>query len=216
MSSKPWERKSPSYKRIEDTRNLRECILICCEGKATEPNYFRKFPINSNVIELDIVGEGFNTLSLVKEAIRLKDAAISINKPYNQIWCIFDKDSFSIDIFNSAIYKAQRNGIKIAYSNECFELWYLLHYNFINTACSRKSYKGMLTRCLGHKYKKNDPTMYEKLLPFQLKAIKHSMALLKKYSSCNPAKDNPSTTVHELVQELNKYINDEPIAKHKV
>ena len=56
-------------------KDLRETFLIVCEGERTEPNYFSKFPINREVIEVDIFGEGKNTDSLVLEAINLKSIA---------------------------------------------------------------------------------------------------------------------------------------------
>ena len=41
-------------------------LLIYCEGEKTEPNYFRSFRIAR-----EVVGEGYNTLSLVKKEMRL-------------------------------------------------------------------------------------------------------------------------------------------------
>lgn len=97
--------------------------------------------------------------------------------------------------------------IKIAYSNEAFELWYLLHFNYYDTKMSRTSYKKMLTSLLKEKYKKNSVDMYEKLLDKQANAIRNAKKLLSAYSSLNPEQDNPSTTVFILVEELNKYKN---------
>ena len=58
--------------RLENTRKLRR-FLIVCEGEKTEPNYFRKFPKNPEVYDsIDIRGTGYNTVSLINEAIRLK------------------------------------------------------------------------------------------------------------------------------------------------
>jgi hypothetical protein len=59
---------------------------------------------------------------------------------------------------------------------------------------------------MGKKYKKKSYDMYEDLIDKQSDAIKHAEKLLDEYPIRNPEKDNPSTTVHMLVQELNKYI----------
>ncbi|WP_414520895.1 AAA family ATPase, partial [Umezakia ovalisporum] len=40
------------------TRKLRKKFLIVCEGKETEPNYFKSFPVPKDVI--DVQGFGFN------------------------------------------------------------------------------------------------------------------------------------------------------------
>nr|WP_233786988.1 hypothetical protein [Dulcicalothrix desertica] len=37
--------------------------------------------------------------------------------------------------------------------------------------------------------------------------MKNAENLLKQYESHNPAKDNPSTAVHILVKELNRFIS---------
>jgi hypothetical protein len=66
-------RQSRSYsQRKVETRELIERFLIVCEGEKTEPNYFKSFRVPKDVI--DIYGLGANTISLVKEAIKLRDA----------------------------------------------------------------------------------------------------------------------------------------------
>jgi hypothetical protein len=67
--------------------------------------------------------------------------------------------------------------------------------------------ESLLASLSGRKYKKNSETIYDELIDKQANAIKNATNLLKLYKPCNPAKDNPSTTVHLLVQELNKFIH---------
>ncbi len=80
--SKPWAR-TGGYGRREDTRPIRDRILIVCEGAATEPNYFRAFPVKTELVEVHIKGAGANTKSLVEAAIRRKQEARRNGKPYN-------------------------------------------------------------------------------------------------------------------------------------
>ncbi|MBF0541048.1 MAG: hypothetical protein HQK91_06325 [Nitrospirae bacterium] len=47
--------------------------------------------------------------------------------------------------------------------------------------------------------------MFDKLLPYQSAAIKNAETLIASYPNSDPEKDNPSTTVHELVIQLNSY-----------
>jgi hypothetical protein len=182
-----------------------------CEGEKTEPNYFRSFPVDPKVIKLDIKGEGKNTKSLVENAISLKNDSESDET--DRFWCVFDrnkspKNPNDSQNFNSAITLARDNGIDVAYSNDAFELWYLLHFHFYNTGISRHDYQNMLTKLLGHEYKKNSETIYEELKDKQQDAIKHAKRLLQEYEPPNPETDNPSTTVHLLVEELNSFIPD--------
>jgi hypothetical protein len=201
-------------------------ILIVCEGEKTEPNYFnwwkekleniKKAGKSRTVGRIDVVpddgievkGEGKNTESLVRRAIQYRDQA---NIDYTQVWCVFDKDSFKPKQYNAAINKAHKENMKVAYTNEAFELWYLLHFDFVNTGVSREQYKEKLTILLGKKYKKNNPKMYEILLNLpnadQQKAIQRAKKLLKSYErERNYADQNPSTTVHELVEFLNDHV----------
>lgn len=49
--------------------------------------------------------------------------------------------------------------------------------------------------------------MYQKLLSRQPDAIQNARTLLASYPTPDPLHDNPSTTVVDLVEELNKYID---------
>jgi hypothetical protein len=201
--------------------------LIVCEGEKTEPNYFKWWQkqlenirraakskcgidVNSYNDEIKVKGEGKNTNSLVKKAVELTEqASIDHKINYTQVWCVFDRDSFKPENYNTAIEQARAEDFKVAYSNEAFELWYLLHFDYVNTGVSRKQYKKMLTKRLAEKYKKNDPEIYEKLLKHpkadQQEAIENAKKLLNKNAG-DYANHNPSTTVFELVESLNDYV----------
>ena len=89
---------------------------------------------------------------------------------------------------------------------ECFELWYILHFEYLTSGISRKQYCERLNRLIGKKYEKRDQEMYDLLLDKQNTALRNAKKLLENYNPRTPANNNPSTTVHLLVQELNKYI----------
>lgn len=202
------------------TRPQRKRFLILCEGAKTEPNYFYGFRLRREIAEIE--GVGRNTLSLVEEAIRKRDEFLAQGIEFDQTWCVFDRDSFGAQLFNEAIRRARAAGMHVAYSNEAFELWYLLHFDFHTSALSRAQYGGMLTQRLGSDYRKNREDIYQVLLPRQGDAIRNARRLLQEYhdpngaeieseTGClkefrglNPEADNPSTTVHCLVEELNR------------
>ena len=175
---------------------MRERFLIVCGGKETEPNYFEGFRVSKDV---KVIRSGRNTIGLVNQALRLKE-----KDDYDQVWCVFDKDSFPAQDFNQAIELAETNGIRAAYSNEAFELWYLLHYNYHDTAMHRSLYCDKLSEQLGQEYKKNCKEMYDILEPRLPDAIRNASKLLESYTPHNPAQDNPCTTVHLLVDQLNR------------
>ena len=197
MAKKTRNSRGYSPRRV-NTREIRPRFLIVCEGEKTEPNYFKGFRVPKLVI--DIQGLGENPSNLVQSAKRFKD-----QEEYDQVWCVFDRDDWTEEDFNNAIHSARSHNFKVAYSNEAFELWYVLHFEFLNTGIPRSAYLAKLTSLLGQKYQKNSLTIYDELSEKQLFAINNAKRLIQMYEPQNPVKDNPSTTVHLLVQELNKF-----------
>ena len=55
------------------------------------------------------------------------------NNPYypedgDSIWCVFDRDDNSNEVFCVPNSPLKRKAIILAYSNPSFELWFLLHF----------------------------------------------------------------------------------------
>lgn len=196
-------------KRKVETRTPHVSFLIVCEGTKTEPNYFEALiqDRNSEVIEYEITGEACGTVSLVVKAITLRDKS---HKQFDRVWVVFDKDDFTD--FNQAIALAKRNNIQSAWSNEAFELWYFLHFQYLDTGISRSQYIKIIEREVRkraknpfYKYNKKSPETYLLLKAHgnEKQAIEHARRLKKGYKGTNYASHKPCTTVHELVEELN-------------
>jgi hypothetical protein len=184
--------------RRVDALPVRQTFLIVCEGEKTEPNYFRRFRVPQVIIQVE--GLGMNTVGLVQRTIELRQQG-----DYDQTWSVFDKDDFSDKDFNDAIVLARQNGICVAYSNQSFELWYVLHFDFMHSAITRKDYMKILNEKLGKEYKKNSLTIYDELRERQATAIRNARNLLNEYHLPRPAKNDPSTTVHLLVEQLAEF-----------
>lgn len=187
---------------LANIRETRKCFRIVCGGTETEPNYFKSFRKLGVNVKVD--GYAVCPSQLVAKAKREKRAG-----DYSQVWCVFDRDSgtFTSEDFNEAIKNAEQAGIQIAYSNECFELWYVLHFCYHQTASSCQDYINILHRHLGCTYSKTSKKMYEYLEEhgYQADAIQHAEKLLAQYDASLPRDQaNPSTTVHHLVRELIK------------
>jgi len=190
------------------SREIKVFFLIVCEGEKTEPNYFKKFKgkFGNVIFEIDCEGKGYNTLKVVEEAIKVRDK--NPNR-YNRVWAVFDKDSFPDNDFNSAIQKANTNNIGCAWSNEAFELWYLLHFQYRNTSMCRVDYKKTIENEInkhasGFIYAKNSNEMYDILQKYgnQAQAIKNAEKLSQQYDNQDFANQNPRTQVHQLVKQL--------------
>lgn len=192
-----------NLQRKEDTKNERLLIGIFCEGKETEPKYFNPLckevgltAVRGVPNKIYTEGTGRNTVSLVRYAEKFKDE-------YDEVWVVFDKDSF--DQFDEAIALARKEGINVAYSNECFELWFILHKEYYSAANTRKNYFEKMSEILGENYEKSVSGMYTFFKNDTDTAIKNAKKLLAEHAEADtttPSKMKPSTTVHLLVERL--------------
>lgn len=204
------------FSRIEVGRSVekktqRIFFLIVCEGVKTEPNYFlqlkKSLPVGTLDVQMDIVGTGRNTNSLIDYALKY---AQRNSKKFDRIWAVFDRDSFKESSFNDAIQNAKNNQIKVAWSNEAFELWFLLHFQYVNNNMSRSGYQKYLEREISAKlqapytYKKNDPNTHKILIAHgnQKQAILWAKKLVQNFTCTRYATHNPCTMVYELIEEL--------------
>lgn len=208
--------KQLKYQKPQRKPQVIRCrILIVCEGAKTEPGYFHNFHQQQRgtiIYDIDTDGGGINTLKVVQKAIDLRDRACDDKKPYDSVWAVFDRDSFPCDNFDNAVRKCHAQDIRCAWSNEAFELWYLLHFRSVTQCMGRDEYKNALSEAVttsaGYKkkkkpyvYAKNDPKNYEIMtqLGDQEQAIKRAQEMAKNFNDHCYHTHNPLTTVCDLV-----------------
>lgn len=133
-------------KRGNVQKKLKSRLHIFCEGEKTEPNYLteyieKKFPGT----KLSYVRKTRkNTpVQLVNEAAKEKK-----NSPVDdEFWVVYDRESvnkYPDSLHAKARDKANANGIEIALSNVCFEIWILLHFQ--NSLAEYSDYSDLLRR----------------------------------------------------------------------
>lgn len=213
---KAQRRKEPSLIRPIAKFTEKPSILIVCEGENTEPSYFNQFRITSAKVKS--VGEGFNTISLVYRALELAQQG-----NYDKVWCVFDKDDFKDEDFNNAIQIAEANNFGVAYSNQAFEYWLILHFNdHQGGGMHRDSYNEKINNLLklfqvnynGNGSKIINDDFFELLDGIDSKtnrkrvdlAIVRAERNFEQLDHTNPAKEESSTTVFRLVRELLRYV----------
>jgi hypothetical protein len=202
--NKPWEQ--PLFGRAPAATRERRRVLIVCEDGKSSRYYFESFPVDKQRIEISVLGTGMNTDSLVEEAVRKTEQAERNGRRYSDVWCVFDRDSFPLGNYTRAFQLAENKKIKATWANEAFELWYLLHYCYLDAGISRADYKEKL-REKGLDYDKADKAIYEKVKPLQERAIKNAARQEKHWNDSGkvcPERENPSTSVHKLVEYLNQ------------
>lgn len=198
--------------REQGTRGKIVRFLIVCEGEKTEPNYFKAFTERwSEVKEIKVTGCGCSTCQLIIEAKKLREKLERERMvPFDRVWLVFDKDDFKD--FNKAIADAKKEGMNCAWSNQAFELWYVLHFQYLDTGVDRKQYIGMIedkvrkaSKSKTFKYKKNDVGFYQILQEHGDEdfAFKNAEKLRNRHKGkSNYATHNPRTEVDLLVDEL--------------
>lgn len=200
--------------RIQKERS--QTWLFVCEGTKTEPNYLASLINYANSksqqakIKADIHGVGRNTESLVEcveDFFRYVGEFKSYPAiPHEKIFVLFDKDSFKAAQFGNAINMSISKGYIPIWSNECFELWYILHFCYYTSDNGREKYFDKLDGLLGIEYDKADDIFSLINSSEHLKnAITYSKKL-EENSKCetSPSKKVPCTQMLTLIKEIEK------------
>lgn len=222
MSLKPLKKSdmNKSWMKSRQSRKKKfqpEYHLVVSEGIKTEPNYFTaiKNIINSQYrekIQLDISGEGDNTINLFEKA---KIRARENPNIYRHVWIVYDTDDFPAENIDLIPYLCHNNTTEeteyhAIWSNQCMELWYLLHFSFMHSDLHREEYYPKLNACLNDigcgNYRKNRTDMYEILRPYMDEAIYNAKKLNKINEGKNPSQSSPGTKIYELIEKLKLYL----------
>lgn len=193
------------------TRVPKKAILIVCEGKCTEPDYFnylrRKWKINPKLVDVQIIGAdqcGNDPKSIVRYAKEQRDDRKKSKKlAFDSIWCVFDVEAPPHLSLPDAISQAADLKFNLALTNPAFEYWLLLHFN--NTSRPLTPSGQAMKELCKHlpDYNKNLPDeMMEDISPLTSTAVKRARERFGSYSISDVKKTNPSTHVYKLVEEL--------------
>lgn len=129
-------------------------------------------------------------------------------------WIVIDRDvertgggGHSAEDYNSAIQQSIAKDISVAYSNPCFELWYLLHFNYHNTAIDRDTVRRKLKKYM-FGYSKSDKAHFEKLYDKMNSAIRNARKLDGEgaIDEIKNAAKNPVTRVYKIVEMLRSFL----------
>ena len=192
--------------RRKRSRGVNSVLHIFCEG-ATEGAYFeaykRKIHCAAVVIEHSHHGD---PKGLVAEAIKAKEGS-----PANDIfWVVYDAEELSqrnkLQSHAEAFQAANRNGINIAFSAICFEVWLLLHFTpnpsmFLQPSKAVKELQKYIKN-----YKKGDlnilTTLQDKLSAARVNAASLTQRQQRNHPDVPMYEYNPYTTVHLLLDAI--------------
>lgn len=205
--------------RKESLLYQRSLFIIACEGENTERLYFkswftrlletRQLSARSCVIASH---SHTNPSGVLKDLLAFQDGGLTF-KDFEHRWIIIDRDAertngggHTLADFNTALQQARqkRPKVSVAWSNPCFELWYLLHFRYQNTGTDRDLIQGQLTSDLEHKYDKSDPNLFSLTIGKLPDALRNARRLHGDFQEqgLSADKSNPCTTVYQLVELL--------------
>jgi hypothetical protein len=176
----------------------------------TEPDYFNGFAktYRNPRIHIKIAGEHGVPLTLVANAKAHKSSAEDDarrerdqNLAFDSVWCVFDVDDHPN--IPDARQMARDNGIEVAISNPCFELWLLLHLRESPGMNDRAAIQRMLVRHMPDYDKGVD---FARISEGYRDAVRRAEQL-DKLAQGDPER-NPTTGVYRLtriIEEGGKY-----------
>ncbi|ROP40414.1 RloB-like protein [Saccharothrix texasensis] len=178
-----------------------------CEGEVTEPEYFAfvRDQLKEHLISIVALGDLGDPLSVVEEAImRRKNAskrarqAKDENLTYDEIWCVVDVDDHAR--LPEAKNLAKKEGINLAVSNPCFELWALLHFQEQNAHINSIAIQ---RRLRSHMPGYEKSLRCDAMVGAYTLAKQRAMALEKQHErNMSKQGSNPSTDVWKLVDKI--------------
>ena len=200
-------------------------LWILCEGTKTEINYLQgyikdKHCNNRRVSFIRIPKVPENTpKSLVKKAVNVKKSAES--KIGDIFWVAYDRESpakYSDELHSQALSVATNNGVNVALTNVCIEMWLLLHFGY--TTASYNSCDDLLRtskfkahcKALGiNSYDKGCSNIYERFKPYVKDAISNAEKLenhnIKNYQQGTPSYNmNPYTDFHKILEAIDVFV----------
>lgn len=129
----------------ESVKNENIKIMIFAEGQVTEIEYFEGIKAHKKELNIPAIidvkpikrpeskASWSNITSIIKFIEEKKEEyridGVDFLKPNDQLWIIFDRDKILEHQYNTALKYSVDNNYKIGFTNSCFELWLLLHFD---------------------------------------------------------------------------------------
>ena len=195
--------KHTDLRRAKPKRKPKPLVVLFCEGEITEPTYLACINRHwGNHVALDFRECGTDPKGIVNAAVKVKKHSKRLkksdpNEEIEAIWCVFDRDQHLL--VPEALQQADANDIPVAFSDPCFELWLLLHFQD-QTAHLERAEASRLCKLYMPDYRKQ-PDM-ELLLPLLPEAERRAAALCNRQDTAEMNRSNPWTEVHRLIESM--------------
>ncbi|NBE81798.1 RloB family protein [Micromonospora rubida] len=163
-------------------------MLIATNGESTERAYFNGLKQESWVRpRVVVVVQRGSPVDLVRGAGRRRQ-----RDDFDEAWAVCDIDEYPTQ---PASVEAVASDVKLAWSNPCFEVWLLLHYD----NCTRFVENAKKARDL---LREHEPHWDKTALNFDRFRDRIEDALRRATQLDPPPKGNPSTAVGQIIAAL--------------
>jgi hypothetical protein len=196
-------------KRKVATRQPKKTLVVFCEGTKTEPQYLealKRLPAVHDVAAVDLRVEtghgGPVPQMLVSLALAARDRARDEDAEIDEFWCVFDVEwPTNHPGLVDAVLEAEQNGVKLAVSNPCFELWLILHFQDHGSWLDNTEARRLRRQIDGVVDKSLDPTQY---MPRVDEATRRAAELEKRHrrDRNDLPQNNPSSGMHWLLASV--------------
>lgn len=187
--------------RQQGNRTVRKTILIYCEGE-TERIYFEQLRIlkRSKLVSVKIKNVKRSAIKLAQHAFR--DSSYQY---FDEVWVVFDKDDLTEKQLEEVNVFCEEKDIHIAYTNEAFELWLLLHFEVVDVSekYPRAVLNNKMEEHLGVTQYFRHKADESIIAPI---ALRHEVAIRncsKMMSFRNTeSRENPYCNIHDMIQYI--------------
>jgi RloB-like protein len=202
MGPHPRRRQAESLRRVAGKRPELRTIVVFTEGKNSEPDYInglkKLLHVTDGVaLNLELHPEYGVPYTLVELAVeRKKDSEI------DECWCLFDVEwPDNHPNLKDAVSLAQKNSVRLAISNPCFEIWLIFHYQDVNRFLKTREAESLSRNLDKRAGKSVDTSLY---IPLRKVAARRAELLEARHKSdgTNFPHDNPSSGMHLFLRSL--------------
>lgn len=202
--------KPPSIDRRSNFVSPKVEIVVACEGKVTEKNYLEDCisAYGSQLVRLRWLPTSGIPMTVVNAAIEERQGLLEKARKSKdrldrvfRVWAIFDRDAHP-DV-PEALQLARSNGVDVAFSDPCFELWPLLHLTDYGGTHGRHKVQSFLNQHMpNYHHDKNPIVDFEMIREKFDNAFKRAQLLEKSREAEGNVDGCPSTTMGTLVRKI--------------
>ncbi len=202
-------RERRSLRRAAPTRSPKRKFILYSEGKNTEPDYFHAMRrhLLGALVDIEVIDAAGVPMTIAERAcervlsMKRSRGRKSSFEEGDQVWAIFDRDEHPR--VPDALERCRGGNVNVAFSDPCFEVWLLLHFDDFDRPDDRHQVQAILAEvCKGYDPKGKKSTDFSKLMPNVGAAEQRAELQLKRRQSEGQPPRRPFTTVFNLTTEL--------------